>query len=177
MMGWKIAGKFPLVPKSVVIFAPHTSFWDGLIGKLYFKEIGINHRFLSKKELFIFPLNKIMRFYGFIPVDPSSRYIFQVVDILNSYDQLHVVLSPEGTREKTSKWKRGFYYIAQRADVPVIIGYIDYSRKQIGVLDTLNKVYNVDETMLYISHLYKNMGGKNKNKFATEDILLTDKYN
>jgi 1-acyl-sn-glycerol-3-phosphate acyltransferase len=160
VLGWKFIGQFPDLSKSVVIFAPHTSYWDGLIGKLYFKEIGINHRFLSKEELFIFPMNIFMKWYGSIPVKHNTKYVFQVADIYDSFDELHIILSPEGTRKKTSNWKKGFYYIAQRANVPVIVGYIDYSKKQIGILDTLYDMKDVDATMSYISHLYKNIHGK-----------------
>jgi len=30
VLGWKIKGEFPDIKKSVIIFAPHTSYWDGL---------------------------------------------------------------------------------------------------------------------------------------------------
>ena len=73
LLGWKIIGEFPNIKKSIVIFAPHTSYYDALYGKLFLNEIGINHNFLSKKELFFFPMNIVMRLFGSIPVD-SLKY-------------------------------------------------------------------------------------------------------
>lgn len=137
VMGWEITGKFPDLPKSIVIFAPHTSYWDGLMGKLYLKELGVNHKFLSKESLFVFPLNILMQWYGSIPVKNTNKYIFQVSDMFDSFNELHIILSPEGTRKKNATWKKGFYYIAKRANVPLVIGYMDYSKKQIGILDVI----------------------------------------
>ena len=175
VMGWKITGDFPDFPKSVIIFAPHTSYWDGLIGKLYLKEIGVNHKFLSKESLFVFPLNVLMRWYGSIPVKKTDKYIFQVSDMFDSFNELHIILSPEGTRKKNTVWKRGFYYIARRGNVPIIIGYLDYSKKQIGVLDVIYEFKNIDETMSHISQLYKNIHGKYDDKFDIDKTLKHSK--
>lgn len=168
IMGWKIIGDFPDIPKSVIIFAPHTSYFDGLIGKLYMKEIGVCHKFLSKKELFVFPLSFIMQWYGSIPVIRTNKYVFQVSEIIDSYDKIHIILSPEGTRSKNANWKKGFYYIAKRSNVPILIGSIDYLKKEIGILDVLYDYKTVDETMLHISLLYKNSHAKYADKFKTD---------
>jgi 1-acyl-sn-glycerol-3-phosphate acyltransferase len=172
IMGWKITGDFPDLPKSVVIFAPHTSYLDGVIGTLYLKELGINHVFLSKESLFVFPLNLLMRWYGSIPVKNTDKYIFQVSDLFDSVKELHIVLSPEGTRKTNHAWKRGFYYIARRGNVPIIVGYLDYSKKQIGILDVIYNYKDINETMFYVTLLYKNMHGKYADKFVTDKISL-----
>jgi len=43
-----------------------------------------------------------------------------------------LTLSPEGTRTKTDYWKTGFYRIAFGANVPISMGFLDYSRKTGG---------------------------------------------
>lgn len=164
-LGWKIKGDFPSVSKSVIIFAPHTSYFDGVIGKLYLKEIGIRHKFISKKELFQFPLNYLMHLYGSMPVDHSGNYIFQISEMLSASDQLHIVMSPEGTRRKVNEWKRGFYYIAKRANVPIIIGYLDYQKKEIGILATVDKNLSVNEITDLLSVVYLPVKGKHPEKF------------
>ena len=40
-----------------------------------------------------------------------------------------MVFTPEVTRSYNPNWKKGFYYIAQKAKVPIYIGYMDYERK------------------------------------------------
>jgi len=39
-------------------------------------------------------------------------------------------ISPEGTRSRVEKWKTGFYYIAQKANVPIVLMYMDYKKKR-----------------------------------------------
>jgi 1-acyl-sn-glycerol-3-phosphate acyltransferase len=48
-----------------------------------------------------------------------------------------MVFTPEGTRSYSPNWKKGFYYIAQKANVPIYIGYIDYKKKIGGFYPTL----------------------------------------
>ena len=68
LLGWKIKDKFPDIKKSIVIFAPHTSYWDGLYGKLFIMQFDINYKFLSKKEFFKFPMKYFFKAFGSIPV-------------------------------------------------------------------------------------------------------------
>ena len=58
--GWNLVGEFPDIKKSVVVMAPHTSYWDFVIGKLYLDAMCISNNTLMKKEMFIFPLNILM---------------------------------------------------------------------------------------------------------------------
>ena len=47
--------------------------------------------------------------------------------------ELVLAIPPEGTRSRVSEWKTGFYYIAQRAGVPVLPVYVDGARKVVGI--------------------------------------------
>ena len=171
ILGWKINGEFPDIKKSVVIFAPHTSFWDAVFGKLYLKNIGVRHKFLSKKELFKFPLNILMHTYGSIPVSSGRNFILQITEIINSNKEIHIVLSPEGTRRKVTKWKKGFYYMAEAAHVPIVVGYIDYKKKEIGIKEVIRDTSNMKETMTEICNIYKNVNAK-----YPEDFTLDMRY-
>ena len=171
VLGWKIKGDFPNLNKSVIIFAPHTSYWDAFFGKLYLKNIGVKHKFLSKKELFKFPLNLLMCTYGSIPVSSGRNFIFQISEIFNSNKEIHIVLSPEGTRKKVTKWKKGFYYMAKEANVPIVVGYIDYKKKEIGIKGVIRDTSNMKETMTEICSIYKNVNAK-----YPEDFILDKRY-
>ncbi len=149
IIGWKVVTDFPQVDKSVMVFAPHTSYWDAVIGKIMLCYLGLPHTPLSKKELFVFPMSIAMRLLGSIPVGGVKGHnaIYDAVNILEKSDKMHLVVCPEGTRAPTNRWNPGFYYMAYRANVPIVVVYMDYAKKEAGVkgvitdLDNLNNVY------------------------------------
>jgi len=167
-LGWKVVGEFPDIKKSIVIFAPHTAHIDAFYGKLGFKELGIKYMFLSKKELFFFPMNLVMKKFGSMAVRgvKGKNAIYQVADILNQADELHVVISPEGRISKVNNWNKGFYYMAVKAKVPIVVGFIDYEKKQIGVKSTIYDLSNYDEVIMQINERYKGVKGKNPEDFV-----------
>ncbi len=166
ILGWTMKGEFPNIKKSVIIFAPHTSYWDGFYGKLFFILLDINYKFLSKKEFFKFPLNYLFRLYGSIPVSRNKKFINEVVTIFNQNETLHIILSPEGQLAKTDHWKKGFYYMAKKANVPIVVGYIDYKKKEIGVKGVISDVKDLKETMPTINNMYKDISAKYPKDFT-----------
>jgi len=168
ILGWKVIGEFPNIKKSVTIFAPHTTYWDGVYGKLFFMQFNINYNFLSKKELFRFPLNYFFRLYGSIPVSRNKEYINEIVTLFEENKNLHLVLSPEGQLVKTDHWKKGFYYMANKANVPIIICYIDYKKREIGIKGVIKDTSDMNSTMIEISKMYKNLNAKHPENFALD---------
>jgi len=174
ILGWKIIGKFPDIKKSIIVFAPHTSYFDALYGKLYLIEIGITHVILSKKELFFFPMNIVMELYGSIPVRgvKDKNAIYCVSHMLEEPQNLHIILSPEGTRQKMTKWNNGFYYIANKTRVPIIVVYLDYKKKEIGIKGVVDSHENIKTVMQQINSMYKDVAAK-----YPENFSLYLKYN
>ncbi|KXK37512.1 MAG: acyltransferase family protein [Bacteroidetes bacterium OLB9] len=168
LLGWKIKGEFPNIKKSIIIFAPHTSYWDGFYGKLYLMQLGINYKFLSKKEFFKFPLNYFFKIYGSIPVSKTKEYIDYVAELINISQELHIVLSPEGQLAKTIRWKKGYYYMAVRANVPIVVGYIDYKKKEIGNKGVIDNLNNIESVRREVSELYSDVTAKYPEKFSLE---------
>ena len=171
-LGWKITGDFAGLKKSVVIFAPHTAHIDAIYGKLGFTELGINFKFLSKKELFFFPMNLAMKKFGSIPVRgvKGKNAIYQVTDLLNHAEELHIVVSPEGWIKRVTNWNKGFFYMAQKANVPIVVGYLDYDKKEIGVKDIIYDTSDFKSVMKQINFLYKDVKAKNPEQFALQTI-------
>lgn len=167
-LGWKITGNYGDLKKSVTIFAPHTAHIDFAFGKLGFTELGINFKFLSKKELFFFPMNLVMRKLGSIPVRgvKNKNAIYQVAELLINAEQLHIVVSPEGRIKKVTKWNKGFYHMAKKANVPIVVGYLDYEKKEIGIKKIIYDISDFDEVMKQINTSYKDVKGKNPEQFA-----------
>ena len=168
VLGWKINGTFPDIKKSVVIFAPHTSYWDGLYGKLYFMQLDINYKILSKKEFFKFTMKYFFLIFGSIPVYEKKEYIDYIAWLFNNSEDLHIVLSPEGQLAKTIRWKKGYYYMAAKANVPIVVGYIDYKKKEMGVKGVIDNLENLNSVMYQINTMYKDVTAKYPENFSLE---------
>ena len=165
--GWKTVGEIPKnIKKYVIITAPHTSNWDFVIGRLAFSIFKLNGYFIIKKELFFLPLNIILKLFNAIPVDrKKGDIVHQVVNYFNKYDNFCIIITPEGTRKAVKKWKEGFYMIATAAKVPIVIGYLDYKKKEIGFKDVFYPTGNKDIDIKKIQSYYKGLTAKYPNNF------------
>lgn len=133
--GWNTDVHFPpRAKKCIIIVGPHTSAWDIVIGVLYRSAAGMaGTRFLGKQELFDSPVGFLFRWMGGTPVNRCSKHkmVEQVVELFNSQEELRLALSPEGTRQKVSRLRTGFYHIARGAKVPIIMAGMDYKNKNL----------------------------------------------
>jgi 1-acyl-sn-glycerol-3-phosphate acyltransferase len=129
-------GQTPSARKYVIIAAPHTSNWDGFLLILAASMLKLEFCFFGKDTLFKGPLGWFLRRMGGIPLDRSRNqsFVSQAVSWFDRFETFAVGVAPEGTRGLTGGWKTGFYYIALQAKVPVFLGYIDYARKEAGIL-------------------------------------------
>ncbi len=136
VLGWTCTGQTPAARKFVVIAAPHTSNWDGFFLILTAAILKLEFSFFGKHTLFRGPLGWFLRHMGGIPIDRSQpqSLVSQAVSWFDGREDFAIGVAPEGTRKLTSGWKTGFYHIALQAKVPVYLGYIDYSRKEAGIL-------------------------------------------
>lgn len=166
--GWKIEGQFPDLPKYVMIAAPHTTNWDfpialgtcfALRNKIYW---------MGKHSLFKGPMGPLMRWLGGISVNRSrsNSLVQQVIDAYREADRLVVVIPPEGTRKKVTEWKTGFYHIAVGAGVPVVLAYVDFPNKRVGVGPTFYPSGDLDADMREIRAFYQGFRGKHPDAFA-----------
>jgi 1-acyl-sn-glycerol-3-phosphate acyltransferase len=131
LLGWRLQGDIPDLPKMVLIGAPHTSNMDGVIGLGTLMALGLRAGTMIKDSAFKGAMGPILRWFGAIPINRRSPkgVVEQSVDAFNSSPQLWLLIAPEGTRSNALEWKRGFYHIAQSAKVPVLPAACDYRRK------------------------------------------------
>jgi 1-acyl-sn-glycerol-3-phosphate acyltransferase len=168
LTGWKIEGVIPEnIKQCVVIAVPHTSNYDFPLTIGFFSLMKKPIRYLGKKELFSFPLGIIMRATGGIAVDRSKKnnLVEYMVSLFQEYEELALVIPPEGTRSKVEEWKSGFYHVAVQAKLPIALGYLDYERKVGGVLDMFYPTGNLKEDLPKIKAYYTNIKGKHTDKF------------
>lgn len=133
LTGWAFDGELPDDPKLVVIGYPHTSNWDFFAFLAVVRRFDVKARFLAHEGLFKGPFAWLLRRWGAIPVQGGSKAVVsRAVAAFESSDSLVLVLAPEGTRAGDSTWKSGFWRIADGADVPVVMGFIDRETKRVG---------------------------------------------
>ena len=161
-LGWRLNVNLPAERRFVLIGAPHTSNWDGILMILVKAALGIDLHFIGKDSLFRWPLGGLMRRAGGIPVNRRERKNFtqQMVELFQQREELVLVIAPEGTRSKTKRWKTGFYYIALGAGVPILMAYIDYPRKQIGLEKLLVPTGDITSDFEKIRAYYAPFKGK-----------------
>lgn len=134
LMGWKSYVSVPDFDKCIICVAPHTSNIDLFIGKLFITAVGRKSGFVMKKEWFVGPLDYIFRHWmGGIPVNrgQGTALITELIDIANESDTFRLALTPEGTRKANAKWHLGFYVIASKANLPIVLMGMDYKKKEI----------------------------------------------
>lgn len=151
--GWKVAGEWPKgLRKAVLIAIPHTSNWDLIYARAAFYLLDVPVKFTIKKEVMVGPLGWIIKAVGGISIDRkkvagkrTQTYTQAMIGMLKESEELVMMVTPEGTRSYAPKWKTGFYHIALGAEVPVVIGYLDYKLKKAGIGPVIIPSGNMDE--------------------------------
>ena len=168
LAGWKIGQVCEDVPKCVICVAPHTSNWDFVVGKLCYTALGRNAGFLIKKEWFFFPFNLFFSWLGGVPVDRNKHTSVtdQMVEEFNKRRAFQLAITPEGTRKRTDTWKRGFYYIAQKAQVPIMIAYFDYAKKEAGFKNVFYPTGDAEKDIRTIREYYRGVTACHPENFA-----------
>lgn len=153
LMGWKFEGSFdPKIKKSVIMVMPHTCNFDFFIGLFCRGIIDLEMNFVAKKELFVFPFGYYFKSIGGEPLDRSGNKnkVDAIVEIFNKREVFRLAIAPEGTRSKVTELKTGFYYIAHKAQVPIIPVAFDYGTKtiKIGSPITVSGNYDADKDLI-----------------------------
>ncbi len=161
VMGWKTRGEPLDHQRCVLIGAPHTSNWDFPLMLMVVLKLKLRVFWMGKHTLFPFPFGWLMKWLGGIPIDRSASHnvVNETVRQYAENDQLIVLVPPEGTRAKVAKWKSGFYHIANLAEVPILLGYVDASKKEAGFADFFQPTGNSEKDIAEIRAFYANKQG------------------
>ena len=167
--GWKIQGQLPANGrKSVLIAAPHTSNWDLPYTLMVAFALRLNVYWMGKQSIFKPPFHGVMLWLGGIPIQrESSNNVVEasIAAIQNADGPVQLIVPPEGTRSKARYWKTGFYYIALGANVPIVMAYMDYARKESGLGPVFEPTGNIEADMARIQDFYQPFTGKNPDQF------------
>ncbi|WP_321517831.1 1-acyl-sn-glycerol-3-phosphate acyltransferase [uncultured Bacteroides sp.] len=169
LMGWKSVVIAKDYDKQIICCAPHTSNWDFIIGKIFYAAIGRETGFMMKKEWFFFPLGNLLRYMGGIPVNRGKKnsMVEQVAKVIEESKKFSLAITPEATRSRNPNWKKGFYYIATKANIPIVLVAIDYSTKTVIAEKVIIPSGNIEKDMHEIKLYFHQFKGKNPENFTT----------
>ncbi len=118
---------------------------------------------MGKEQIFKPPFKGLMKWMGGIPIDrnKSHNMVEYTAELMKQSGELIVAVPPEGTRSKVKYWKTGFYHIANLAQVPIALGFLDYGKKIGGIGGVIYPSGDIEKDMLKIKAFYKTVKGKN----------------
>jgi 1-acyl-sn-glycerol-3-phosphate acyltransferase len=177
ILGWRLNADIPKETQRCVILAsPHTSNWDIFYARLGFYIMNIPLRFTIKQEWLRFPFGLLIKPFGGLGIDRRPRkstgerpsYIELMAELFEQHDELAMMITPEGTRALREQWKTGFYFVAQKAGVPICLGYLDYEKKEAGVGGVIYPSGDMDADLKKIMAFYAPIKGKYPSKFSVD---------
>lgn len=174
LFGWEVCITVPRRSKCVICVAPHTSNWDFILGLAAYKSLGREANFLMKESWFFFPLKYLLNRLGGIPV-PSRKgaeLTSAIASRFNGARYMNLAVTPEGTRSRNDKWRKGFLYIAYGAKVPLQLGVIDYRSKKIIIKEEYLPTGDIETDMRFVSRFYCDYADAAlyPDKFAVSDL-------
>jgi 1-acyl-sn-glycerol-3-phosphate acyltransferase len=163
LLGWHVEGGPPEHRKCIVVGHPHTSSWDFPLFVMTMWVMGVQMRWMGKQSLFNGPMGGLFLALGGLPVDRSGgkNTVQAVADLFAERETLMVGIAPSGTRQAGEHWKSGFYHIALAANVPLLLGCIDFKKRVGGFLGVLHLTGNVKTDMDNIRQAYEGIEGRN----------------
>lgn len=173
-LGWKFVGTetafrtWEETKKCVLIVAPHTAKADYSLGYLALLALGKKAKFLINKKFFFFPLGAILRAHGGIPVasGKDKDFLKNMTEYFEKSEQMFLVFTPEGTRRKVNRWRKGFYQVVQETNVPLLLGALDFKKREVKLGDVFAISGDFNADMQEINKFYAGVMGKHPERFA-----------
>ncbi|MBC8098292.1 MAG: 1-acyl-sn-glycerol-3-phosphate acyltransferase [Armatimonadetes bacterium] len=168
LFGWTLYGQFPNTPKCVIATAWHTSNWDGVMMLTTAYALGLRPQWVVKAEWTRGLVGPITRAFSGIGVDRANSrdLVPQLVARINERETVALVIAPEGTRRKTDHWKTGFYWVAHGANVPIVLSFIDFKHKRVGIGGTVMPTGDIAADMERIWSVYRQVEPKDLSRMS-----------
>jgi 1-acyl-sn-glycerol-3-phosphate acyltransferase len=172
LLGWRFEGSVPNLPKMVLIGAPHTSNWDFLLAMVALFAVQARVYWLGKDSFVNSPLKPLLLWLGGVPVDrrAANGVVGQTAVQFQERQQFLLGLAPEGTRSLVPRWRMGFFYIAQAANVPIVPVALDYGRKIIEIGTPLWPEVGETAVLAQLRTFYTDTQGKRPALFSLDSI-------
>lgn len=153
--------------KMVLLAAPHTSNFDFVYGRFGATILGMKTRYLIKKEAFKGPMGWLVKQAGGIPVDrkKNNHIVDEVAELFAKNDSFYLMVTPEGTRSLVKKWRRGFYAMALKANVPIGCVYLDYRKREVGLGLIVQPSGDYEKDLAIIQNFYRDKAPRHPDRF------------
>ena len=177
IIGWKLDKQLPQTQRYVLIAYPHTSNWDFVLGMLAKWAMDMPLNWVGKHSIFWGPFRPLLIAIGGVPLnrEKSIGFIQKNIELFDQRECFVLGLMPEGTRSKTDHLKTGFYHIARGANVPIVLAYLDYKHKRIGVGKVIEASGDIDVDFEIISEFYRDKTGCKPENASELRIKTVDK--
>ncbi len=161
LSGWKVVGKKPTEKKAVLVAAPHTSNWDFVLMLLAAFHLRLKLFWMVKDNVYKAGLGPLANWAGWIPVDRGAPHgvVAQVINAFATSEEFLLLNTPEGTRSKRDRWKTGFYHIALKAQVPLLLCFVDAPQKIIGLGPLFWPTGDLEKDFKELDEFYKDKRG------------------
>jgi 1-acyl-sn-glycerol-3-phosphate acyltransferase len=182
LLGWKWHNNIPPNTNRFVLIAlPHTSNWDFFYTLFAFYLMRLPVRFTIKDSYTNGLFGGFFKSLGAIGINRSPRkagedrpsMIQVMTELFSLHKDLILIITAEGTRARTDDWKLGFYHVARKANVPIALGYIDYTTKQAGIGKFVQPTGDIEQDMREIVAFYKQYEHTGK---IPENFALDKRY-
>ena len=170
--GWTVVNEVPSnLGNAVCIVAPHTAIEDFFVGLGFYWSYNIKFKVMMKQEFFKPVLGWLLKKIGGIPVNRGhqNHLVEQMVEMFGQNKDTQLVICPEGTRKAVKHWKKGFYVIAQGANVPIILGFIDYKKRRCGAERVFYPTSDYEKDLAEIWDYYKDVKAKHPEGFNLDE--------
>jgi len=178
--GWKLKTEaIKGIKQSITIAAPHTANMDLVYARAAFDLMDLDLKFTVKKEWVRFPFKRLALSMGAIAIDRSPKkagearpsMVEAMTNLFKENPDLHIMVTPEGTRSLRTEWKTGFWYTAKAANVPILLGYLDYKNKVAGIGKIIYPT-NLEADMREMMQFYKDIAPCHPEKFSLDQRYI-----
>lgn len=162
-MGFRVSGTLPDARKLIVVVAPHTSNWDGVVALGAIFGLRLDLKFMAKHTLFVGPFGPFVRWLGGIAInrEQAGDVVGESARQLKEREGLLLAMAPEGTRKGADHWKTGFYRISERSGVPILPVAFDYARKEIRVMPPVTASGDLEGDMEKLLEQFRDAAPRN----------------
>lgn len=167
VLGWRQIGSVPTENKYLFVAVPHTSNWDFVYGWMAIRALELNVTIFVKDVFFVWPIIYFCRFFGLSPVnrDERTNFVDSIATKFDEADQLAALITPEGTRKFNPNLKSGYYYLAKKASIPIVVAGPNYAKKTFTLQPARAPLPTFEEDAEQIIEFCKTMTAK-KPKFT-----------
>lgn len=176
ILRWRVGGDLPDEPKMLAAFAPHTSNIDFFFMIYLMAHFNVSANWIGKEELFEGRFGALSYWTGGIPVDRDAplKAMKQLIKYIKTHDKAIICIAPEGTRHYIDHWKKGFYYIAHKTQIPIVFFKLNYPTRTITAWDAFYTTGNIEEDIQAIAKFYEDAIGYNPESAAPVRFLADE---